>query len=95
MLGVTGALGVGAIAAGSYAVTSHDSLKSSCGMTLMGCTDDQINGLRATTIATDVLIGLTAASAIVTVALFIVEPRLGQRRSDRARLRVTPSGVTF
>jgi hypothetical protein len=95
MLGVTGLFGVGAIASGAYAVTDHDSLKTSCGATIMGCSDDQINGLRAATIATDVLIGLTAASAVVTVVLFVVEPRLGQRRSDRARLQLTPAGVTF
>src|SRR5690349_1294868 len=70
MLGVTGALGIGAIAAGSYSVVHHDDLKSTCGATPAGCSADQIDGLRSATIATDVLIGLTAASAVVTVVLF-------------------------
>jgi hypothetical protein len=94
MLGVTGALGIGAIAAGSYSVVHHDDLKSTCGMTPAGCSQDQIDGLRSATIATDVLIGLTAASAVVTVVLFIVEPKLG-RKTERAKLQLTPTGLVF
>jgi len=92
MLGATGFVGIGAIAAGGYAVSLHDSLKNSCGTTIAGCTQDQRDNLRSATVATDVLIGLTAAAAVVTVVLFIVEPRLG-KHAERAHL--SSAGVVF
>jgi tetratricopeptide (TPR) repeat protein len=94
LLGATGLFGVGAISAGSYAVVNHDDLKSSCGATPAGCSQSQIDGLRSATVATDVLIGLTAAAAVTTVVLFIVEPKLGHK-SDRAQVKLTPAGLTF
>jgi hypothetical protein len=93
-LGATGLFGVGAIAAGSYSVVHHDSLKSGCGSTPEGCTGAQISGLRSATIATDVLIGFTAAAAVTTVVLFFVEPKLGHK-SDRAQVKLTPAGLVF
>ena len=59
-----------------------------------GCAAGEIDGLRSATIATDVLIGLTAAAAVVTVVMFIVEPRLA-RRNARAQVGWTPAGWVF
>jgi tetratricopeptide (TPR) repeat protein len=94
MVGVTGALLVTTIGVGAYAVTEHSNLKNSCGMTAVGCSGAQLDGLRSITNATDGLIGVAAVSAVITVVLAIIEPkRLQGRRSDRARL--TPAGLVF
>jgi tetratricopeptide (TPR) repeat protein len=74
-LGVTGALGVAAIALGSYTVVQHGNLKSTCGATPIGCAQGDIDGLHGAAIGTDVLIGLTAAAAVATVVVFVVERR--------------------
>ncbi|HUS66733.1 MAG TPA: hypothetical protein VMZ28_19485 [Kofleriaceae bacterium] len=94
MLGVTGALAVSAIGVGSYAVAEHGNLKNGCGMTPMGCSGAQLDGLRSITNATDGLIGVAAAAAVITVVLAIIEPtRLRGHRADRAQL--TPAGLVF
>ena len=94
LVGVTGALVVGAVAAGSYAIVDHGDLKSGCGMTPAGCSPGAIGGMRAAQYATDALIGVAAAAAVATVVMFIVEPRLHRSR-ERASIRVTPAGVIF
>ena len=78
MLGVTGAVGIAAIGVGAYTVAHHSSLENGCGKTPQGCSSSQINGLKSTAIATDVLIGVTAAAAVATVAFAIVESRKGR-----------------
>jgi tetratricopeptide (TPR) repeat protein len=72
-LGVTAALGVAAIGLGSYTVVHHGDLKSGCGATVTGCSSSDISGLHGTAIGTDVLIGLTAAAAVATVVVFVLE----------------------
>jgi hypothetical protein len=96
MLGVTGALAVGAIAAGSWSLTRYNDLKSSCGMTAAGCSSSDKDAVHAGAIATDVLIGVGAAAAVTTLVLFIVEPRLrSHAASEHARVHLGPTGVTF
>ncbi len=68
---ITGVLGIGAIAAGAFALTEHGNLLNSCGKTPSGCTPAQTSSMDAAKLATDVLIGLTAAAAIVTVVLIV------------------------
>jgi tetratricopeptide (TPR) repeat protein len=95
MLGVTGALALGAIGAGAYTATEHGRLQGACGMTAAGCSDDAQSGMKSAALATDVLIGVAAASAVVTVVLFIVEPRLNAKKRERAARMLAPGGVRF
>jgi hypothetical protein len=95
MLGVTGALGVAALATGGYAVAKHVELRDSCGGTADGCPQTEIDGLHSVTVADDVLIGLTAAAAVTTVVLLIVEPRLSKKKLERAARFVGPNGLVF
>src|SRR5688572_2637990 len=82
LLGVTAGLGVGAIGAGAFTSVEHDRLRDSCGMTPAGCSDGDQGAMRSAAIATDVLIGVTAAAAVATVVLFVVEPRIGQKKVE-------------
>src|SRR5439155_4214767 len=93
-LGVTGAFGIAAIGAGAYTVANHSSLQSGCGMTAAGCTQSQRDGLHTTAVVTDVFIGLTAAAAVATVVLFVLESR-GPSPRARAALRGIGGGWTF
>ena len=100
MLGVTGAVGIAAIGVGAYTVAHHSDLKNGCGNTADGCSASQINGLKSTAIATDVLIGVTAAAAVATVAFAIVETRKGRAHADAAsekpaRVAWIGNGVAF
>jgi tetratricopeptide (TPR) repeat protein len=72
-LGVTAVLGIGTIAIGSFTVVHHGELKSGCGATVAGCTPNEIASVTGPAIGTDVMIGLTAAAAVATVVLFVVE----------------------
>ncbi len=74
-LGVTAALGLTAIALGSYTAVHHGELKDGCGATVMGCSQSDIDGLKGAAIGTDVMIGLTAAAAVATVVVFVLEHR--------------------
>jgi len=82
MLGVTGAVGVAAIGLGAYTVAHHSDLKNGCGNTATGCTSSQISGLKSTAVATDVLIGVTAAAAVATVVFAVVESKKGRAHAD-------------
>ncbi|HZS42225.1 MAG TPA: hypothetical protein VFF06_35590 [Polyangia bacterium] len=93
-LGVTGAFGVAAIATGAYTVSNHSSLASGCGMTAAGCSQSDRDGLHTTAVITDVFIGLTAAAAVATVVLFVLESRAPSART-RAALRGLGSGWAF
>jgi tetratricopeptide (TPR) repeat protein len=93
-LGVTGAFGIAAIATGAYTVSNHSSLASGCGMTDAGCTQSQRDGLHTTAVITDVFIGLTAAAAVATVVLFVLESR-GSAPRTRAALHGLHAGWTF
>jgi hypothetical protein len=89
LLGVTAAAGVAAIGVGAYTVVHHDDLKQGCGATADGCSASQVSGLKSTAIATDVLIGVTAAAAVATVIVGVLESR-------RARSHASaPSRVAF
>jgi tetratricopeptide (TPR) repeat protein len=96
-VGATAALGVAAIATGSYAAVHHDSLKNSCGATAGGCSSSQIDGLRAATLATDILIGVGAAAAIATVVVAVLESRRqrGERATRPAKVAWSGQGVSF
>jgi tetratricopeptide (TPR) repeat protein len=74
-LGVTGALGIGAIASGAFALSEHGSLLNGCGKLPQGCTSAQTSAMDSAKVATDVLIGLTAAGAVVTIVLFVYESK--------------------
>ena len=97
MLGVTGVVGVTAIGLGAYTVAHHSDLKNGCGNTATGCTTSQINGLKSTAVATDVLIGVTAAAAVATVVFAVLESKKGRAHADARTTRVafTGNGVTF
>lgn len=97
MLGATAAAGAAAIGVGAYTVAHHSDLKNGCGNSLDGCTPSQIDGLKSTAIATDVLIGVTAAAAVATVVFAVVETRKGRARADAGAARVAflGNGVAF
>ena len=96
MLGVTAGVGIAAIGVGAYTLAHHDSLKTSCGKTPAGCSTSQIDGLKSTAVATDVLIGVAAAAAIATVAFAIVETRKSPTHARRAAdVAFVGNGVTF
>ena len=98
LLGVTGAVGIAAIGVGAYTVAHHSDLQNGCGKTAAGCSSSQISGLKSTAIATDVLIGVTAAAAVATVACAIVETRKGRTHADSGhgtRVAWIGNGVAF
>jgi hypothetical protein len=96
LVGVTGAIGIAAIGVGAYTVTHHNSLKSGCGATAAGCSTGEVSALKSTAVATDVLIGLTAAAAVATVVVAVVEWRHGRAHAERpARLALAADGVRF
>jgi tetratricopeptide (TPR) repeat protein len=99
-LGVTGAVGIAAIGVGAYTVVHHSDLKTGCGSTATGCSASEIDGLRATAIATDVLIGVTAAAAVATVVVAVLEVRRSRAEMQRAtrapaRVAFTTDGLVF
>jgi tetratricopeptide (TPR) repeat protein len=91
---ITGALGIGAIAAGAYALSEHSELQGSCGKTAAGCTSAQESAMKSAALATDVLIGLTAAAAITTIVLIVYAVK-HPRAVQAARLmpRTTGAGM--
>jgi hypothetical protein len=80
---------------GAYATVHHGDLKSGCGATAQGCSSSDIDGLKTLTLASDVLMGVTIAAAVVTIAMAIVEPKLGRKKSERAAVKLTPAGLVF
>ena len=98
LLGATGLAGLAAIGVGSYTVVHHSDLKSGCGATAAGCSSAQISGLKSTAVATDVLIGVTAAAAVATVIMAVVETRQHHQHAaatSPARLAFAGNGVRF
>jgi len=97
MLGVTAAVGAAAVGVGAYTVAHHSDLKSGCGSTPDGCSAAQVSALKSTATATDVLIGVTAAAAVATVAFAIVETRKGRAPANAGGTRVAfiGNGVAF
>ena len=96
MLGVTAAAGAAAIGVGAYTVAHHSDLKNGCGDTVAGCTPSQVSGLRSTAVATDVLIGVTAAAAVATVVFAVLESRRGHADAGGgARVAFIGNGVRF
>ena len=68
-VGVTAALGVATIVEGLSARSSFNNLQGTCGVTRT-CTDSQVDGVRSKATVTNVLLGLTAASAAATGVVF-------------------------
>ncbi len=96
MLGATAAVGAAAIGVGAYTVAHHSDLKNGCGNTVDGCTASQINGLKSTAVATDVLIGVTAAAAVATVVFAVVESKKGRAHAERGtHVAFIGNGVAF
>ena len=98
MLGVTAGIGAAAIGVGAYTVAHHSDLKNGCGNTVDGCSPGQINTLKSTAVATDVLIGVTAAAAVATVVFAVLESRKkGREHADDGSTRVAfiGNGVRF
>jgi tetratricopeptide (TPR) repeat protein len=103
MLGATAAVGAAAIGVGAYTVAHHSDLKNGCGNSADGCTSAQISGLKSTAVATDVLIGVTAAAAVATVVFAVVESRKARAHADasthvadaRPRVAFIGNGVAF
>ncbi len=90
-LSVTGAGVVAAIVTGSIAVSAHSTLNHDLG-TFPGNAQsiaDAQSRTRTFAVTTDVLIGITAAAAVATGALFFVVPRL----TEKAAVGVSPGGV--
>ena len=69
-VGITAALGVATTVEGFSARSSFSDLQQTCGKTKT-CTDSQVNGVRSKTTVTNVLLGLTAASAVATGVAFL------------------------
>jgi tetratricopeptide (TPR) repeat protein len=96
MLGATAAVGAAAIGVGAYTVAHHSDLKNGCGNSAGGCTSSQIDGLKSTAIATDVLIGVTAAAAVGTIVFAVVESRKGRAHAQRGtHVAFIGNGVAF
>jgi tetratricopeptide (TPR) repeat protein len=96
LLGTTAAAGAAAIGVGAYTVAHHSDLKSGCGATAAGCSSSQISGLKSTAIATDVLIGVTAAAAVATIAFAVIESRKGRAHAQApSRVAFIGNGVAF
>ena len=97
MLVATAAVGVAAIGVGAYTVAHHSDLKNGCGDTVDGCSSGQVSGLKSTAVATDVLIGVTAAAAVATVVFAVLESRRGRAHASAGATRVAfgGSGVSF
>jgi tetratricopeptide (TPR) repeat protein len=68
-VGITAALGVATIVEGLSANSSFNNLQGNCGKTRM-CTDSQVDGVRSKATVTNVLLGLTVASAAATGVVF-------------------------
>lgn len=80
LLGVTGALAVTSIGLGGASYTRYAELRDGCSATgAPGCAQGEVDDVRRMALATDVLIGVTAAAAIVTTVVFVLEPRLRKR----------------
>jgi hypothetical protein len=61
-----------------------------------GCSSAQIGGLRSSATATDALIGLTAAAAVATVIVAVVELRhRGAHAAAPRRLALATDGLRF
>ena len=67
--GITAALGTSSIIAGLSANSAFNGLQGTCGKTRT-CTNSQIDGVKSKATNTNVLWGLTAASAVATGAVF-------------------------
>jgi len=68
-VGITAALGVATIVEGLSARSSFSDLQGACGKTKT-CTDSQVDGVKSKATVTNVLLGLTAASAAATGVAF-------------------------
>ena len=76
-VGITAALGVASIIEGLSARTSFSNLQAGCGQTKT-CTDSQVDGVRSKATVTNVLLGLTAASAVATGVVFYLSSGGGE-----------------
>jgi hypothetical protein len=61
----------------------HADLRDTCGATPGGCSEDDIDGVRARAVATDVVLGLAGGAAVAAVVLFFVEGRTREPAPSR------------
>ena len=98
-LGVTALLGAGATVTGAFALSSKSTLDTTVGR--LGVTQADVTSaqdkLRTYTITTDVLLGATLVSAIVTTVLFVTAKPSSTARgaSTGVWLDASPSGVAL
>jgi hypothetical protein len=76
-VGVTAALGIATIAEWISAKSTFSNLQGSCGKT-KSCTDSQVDGAKSKVTTTNVLMGLTAVSAVGTSVVFYISYSTGQ-----------------
>ena len=70
--GSAAAFGLAAAVMGISASTAFDSLDQTCGQ-VGGCPDEEVKTVETRAMVTDILLGLTAASAISAIILYFVE----------------------
>jgi hypothetical protein len=66
---------VGAVVAGLAANSKFNDLENSCGMTTVGCSDSQVDGLKTRATLANVLWILAGASAVATGVTFFIDNR--------------------
>ncbi len=91
-LGLTVGAGLAAIGTGIYTVVHHGTLHDGCGTSIDGCTASEIDGLHRYAAATDAMIGVTAAAAIATVIVAVIELRRPKERA-LTKLRLDGAGL--
>lgn len=77
--GATVALGAGTVVMGLLARGRYNELRDGCGRMPPGCDGGDVDGLDRRILFTNVLLGLTAASAVATGALVYLDLRGGQK----------------
>jgi tetratricopeptide (TPR) repeat protein len=70
-LGVTAALAGGTVAAGLAVRNRFAELRDSCGQTVAGCSEADVDSVKTRVLVTNVLLGLTGASAVLTGLTFV------------------------
>jgi hypothetical protein len=93
-LGATGATLVVTFALGGVAVSAHGSLETALGPTgSPQAIADARSRTKTFANATDAFIGITAAGAAATAALFVFGPRTTEKAKPAATVGVSPGGI--
>ncbi len=93
-LGVAGAAGVGAIVVGVLAVGANNDLDDERGRSTTRSDLDALERRRdELSVTTDVLIGVTAGLAVISLGLGVAHLRAKKKQSETAHIRPGPMGV--